>query len=640
MGKTLMISDLRKKIIFDAETDGLLKEVTKIHCLCLTILEDGNVTHKSYSDDPKGDENGSIIDGLKELESADLLIGHNIIGYDVPVCKKLYPWFSPKAFCYDTLIASKLAFREVAKSDYARIRSKRHGIQSNPFPMKLIGRYSLEAWGFRFRVYKGAYGKTTDWKTYDADMLKYCKQDVVVTHKLYNVCLDEEMPDEAIQLEMQVAEIIAEQERNGWLFNFKAAQELYIEISGRADESLEKLQEIFPPFEEVKWFTPKRDNKTRGYVKGVPFPKKKLIPFNPNSGLHIVRVLKDRYGWEPEDFTDKSLEQVKRGIKKEPTPKTDEEALGKLAYAEIPALLEYQMLKKRLGQLAEGQKAWLKLYDPETSKIFGRVDSVGTRTRRMTHNNPNVAQVPNSGSDYGTECRALFMAPEGYKQVGIDAAGLELRCLAHYMFPYDKGAYVDTVLNGNKANKTDSHSMNAKALIVSRDIAKTWFYGFIYGAGDEKLGRVGSPLGLSKKQAIAIGKKRRADFLASLPALDILIEKVKEITKLRGYLKVLDGLKVPSPSLYASLNSLLQTAGAIIMKRALVIADKKLRSSGLDYYFVGNIHDEFQLHIKDEDVEAAKKLLLESIPEAGEFYNFRCPLEGEVKIGSNWAETH
>ena len=203
-----------------------------------------------------------------------------------------------------------------------------------------------------------------------------------------------------------------------------------------------------------------------------------------------------------------------------------------------------------------------------------------------------------------------------------------------------KGAYVDTVLNGDKDSGTDSHSRNATALGLSRDDAKTWFYAFVYGAGDEKLGRIGSPLGLSKKAAINIGRKRRADFLESLPALKTLTEKVKEITQLRGYLKVLDGLKVPSPSLHAALNSLLQTAGAIIMKRALVIASKKLIEAGLDFYFVGNIHDEFQLCVLERDVEEAKELLLTSIPEAGQHYDFRCPLEGEVKIGQNWCETH
>jgi DNA polymerase I-like protein with 3'-5' exonuclease and polymerase domains len=246
----------------------------------------------------------------------------------------------------------------------------------------------------------------------------------------------------------------------------------------------------------------------------------------------------------------------------------------------------------------------------------------------MTHSGPNLAQVPAGYSEYGSECRELFTVAKGYKLVGADASGLELRCLAHYMGAFDDGDYARQILEG------DIHSYNQQiANIETRDLAKKFIYMFLYGGGNTAIAEA---CGISIKQA----KKIRKDFLDSLPHLRALMDLVKERSSTYRFLKSLDGLVIDSPSDFASLNTLLQSAGAIIMKRALFVADEKIKRFGLDARFVGNIHDEFQVEVIEEDAEIVGEILVDSITEAGEYYNFRCRLDGDFKIGNNWSETH
>ena len=265
-------------------------------------------------------------------------------------------------------------------------------------------------------------------------------------------------------------------------------------------------------------------------------------------------------------------------------------------------------------------------------RIYGSVITNGAVTGRMTHNSPNVAQVPAVGVPYGKECRTLFRVPEGRALVGADASGLELRCLAHYMARYDGGAYMKEILEG------DIHTANQKAAgLPTRDNAKTFIYAFLYGAGDEKIGSI---VGGTRQD----GKKLKNRFLKRTPAIAKLKAQVEHVAKTRKYLIGLDGRKLRVRAVYASLNLLLQSAGAILMKQALVILDDKLQKEGLtpgiDYEFVANIHDEWQIECDQKYAEFIGKTAVEAIAEAGVFFNFRCPLDGEYKIGKTWAETH
>jgi DNA polymerase I-like protein with 3'-5' exonuclease and polymerase domains len=307
------------------------------------------------------------------------------------------------------------------------------------------------------------------------------------------------------------------------------------------------------------------------------------------------------------------------------------------------------MLDKRLGQLSEGDKAWLKLIQPD-GRIHGRVLTTGTRTRRMTHANPNLAQVPNSHAPYGPECRSLFRATPGLVLVGCDADGLEARCLAHYMAIYDGGEYVKVILEGRKEDGTDVHSLNAGAIGTSRNTAKTFFYAFMYGGGMLKLGQIlaDDPNYADVKHdpdsLMDLGKTGHGKLMDGLPALAKLTKDVKRASSERGFIKALDGGTLISPSQHSALNTLLQSAGAIVMKRALVMATDQMLEDGLplwrDIHYVLNVHDEIQTESPEEYAERVGQIVADSIRRAGEYYEFRCPLAGSYDIGPTWAETH
>ena len=402
----------------------------------------------SCTDNDKG--NPSIFLGLKTLSEAETIIGHNIVNYDIPVIQKLVPGWSTKATVIDTLLLSRLYKPEIRDIDFGRVR------RGAKFPPKLIGSHSLEAWGYRLGNYKGEFGKTTDWKMWSVEMQAYCEQDVEVTTNLYHYFVDYigKWGKESLELEHAFAKIIQKQEQYGFAFDERAAADLYATLSQRRTELEAELKKVFPPIDKGGMFTPKANNATRGYVKGQPIWKPKLVEFNPQSRDHIAERLTKLYGWKPEVFTDTGKPQI------------DEEILSKMDYPEAKLLNENLMVSKRISQLAEGAQAWLKAIKDD-GRIHGAVTTNGAVTGRCTHHHPNLAQVPSVGAPYGAECRALFGPPHGYYQLGCDASGLELRCLAHYLTKYDGGAYRDVILFG------DIHTTNQQAAgLETRNEAK------------------------------------------------------------------------------------------------------------------------------------------------------------------------
>ena len=592
---------------FDIETNGLLPELDTIHCLVLKDVDTGEVT--SCSPD-------QVKDGLSMLEEADELIGHNIVGFDIPAITKVCPSFKYKGAIKDTLVMSRLIFPDIRDRDFRFIRIK------EDFPRKLIGSHSLRAWGYRILNYKGDY--EGGWETWTPEMQEYCEQDVEVTAALWDKLLSKKPSDLSVQLEHDVATIIRRQEEYGFAFDIDGARRLYGDLLGRRTVIASRLSSAFPPWEVLTPFTPKRDNQTLGYKKGITVDKSKIVEFNPGSRDHIAQKLQEKYGWKPKEWT------------QEGKPKVDEAVLAKLPYEEAKLLAEYLTLTKRLGQIGDGKQAWINL--ERSGRVHGRVNTNGAVTGRMTHSHPNMAQVPSVRAIYGKECRSLFKASsKSHVLIGCDADALELRCLAGYMAHYDKGAYIKTVLEGDKSQGTDMHTINANVLECDRDTAKTWFYAFIYGAGDAKLGAI---LGKSAGH----GKKSRQRFLESLPALAKLSSAVKRKVKDTGNLIGIDGRKLEIRSEHAALNTLLQSAGAIFMKQGLVILDKRLQEAGFkpshDYEFVANVHDEWQIEAKKEHAERVGEEAVQAIKAAGDYFNFACPLDAQYVIGTTWADTH
>lgn len=621
-------------LIFDLETDGLLDEVEVIHCIHLYDTE--TETHERYNDAGYGIHcRGTVEDGVRRLGEASELLAHNGIGYDYVVLDLLYPeWDASAAPArLDSLILARLIWPDMREGDFAaRARGywKIAGRQS-PTPEKfggIIGSHSLRAWGYRFGEHKGDFNPAdydATWKTigWREEMDDYCHQDVVVTKALWELIESKEPTPQSVELEHRFATIIARQERHGFLFDVGKAEALQQKLLERKADIEAQLQEFFPPWEKTTYdmFTPKRDNKTKGYQKGVTIrrEKTKTIVFNPGSRDHIADRLTELYGWEPTEHGSNGK------------PKVDDSVLKALDYPPVLLLREYLTIAKRLGQLAEGRQAWLSAVKDD-GRIHGRVNTNGAVTGRCTHSGPNVAQVPAVRAAFGKDCRSLFTVPEGYKLVGADASGLELRCLAHFMARWDDGNYGEQILNG------DIHTENQNAAgLPTRDNAKTFIYGFLYGAGDAKIGEI---VGKGPKA----GKALKKQFLRSLPALGKLVSLVQRKAKQNGFLIGLDGRHLHIRSEHAALNTLLQSAGALIMKQALVCLDSGLQGVGLvpgeDYEFVCNVHDEWQVEVKDEHAQRVADMSCTAMTLAGDIFNFRCRIDGEARIGSNWADTH
>lgn len=616
------------KILFDLESDGLIEETTKIHCICTYDLTNGEA--RTFSSQKEGD----VEAGVRYLMAGTELIGHNILGFDLIVLKKLYPFFNSPSNITDTLVLSRLVYPDMKERDFQRLKTD--------FPKQLIGRHSLESWGYRLGCKKGDFKKNNDFSTWSREMETYCENDVIVTRKLYEEFVKGGYSPESLDLEQRFAAIMQKQEKHGVLFDLDKARELYATLAKRRVELEQELQRVFEP-EKVEMKSTKfifmdqvYDTKAKAaeharhhakhYGKTIKScldliqtggNKTKEIPFNCGSRDQIAQRFIKKYNWKPTDFSPDGK------------PKVDEGVLKAMPYPEALPLCEYLMIQKRLGQLAEGKEAWVKL--EKGGRIHGRVNTNGAVTGRCTHSNPNMAQVPAVRAPYGKECRELFIVPKGYKMVGADASGLELRCLAHFMGKWDDGAYAKELLEG------DIHTANQKAAgLETRDQAKTFIYAFLYGAGDAKIGTV---VGKGQEH----GSKLRANFLKKTPALKYLKDAVEKAAK-RGYLVGLDGRKLWIRSEHAALNTLLQSAGALVMKKACVILDHSLKDEGLvcgvDYSFVLNVHDEWQIEVKEEYAELVGKLSVQSIRASGERFNFRCPLDGEFRIGNNWCETH
>lgn len=622
------------KLYVDTETNGFVEHLDRIHSIVIRNADTGDLMMSCA--DQAGYEPLEM--ALEIMQAADELVGHNLIGFDIPALQKVFPNWKTKAKLVDTLDLSRVAYPA------ERLREMDFTLQKKgKLPANLIGRHSIEAWGYRLGEKKEG-TDITDWSTWTPYMHARCESDTLVGVKLWWHLRDQGVPDEVVELERRVAQIIRRQEAHGFLFDAKAADELAAKLMRRKAELEAELQNAFPPWEVRTPFTPKANNKKMGYVKGVPTEKVRTVVFNPASRDHIANRLIEVRGWKPKEFTSTGKPQV------------DEGTIGTLPYPEAKTIGEYLMVGKRLGQLAEGKEA-LMAHVRKDGRIHGSVNPNGANTYRMTHSRPNMAQVPSVRAPYGKDFRALLGVPAGYRLVGCDADALELRCLASYMAPFDGGAYTKTVLEGKKEDGTDIHSVNAKALgldpvrkypvdgksLTGRDIAKVWFYAFIYGAGDFKLGTILGVKGSDGKVRNA-GKASRARFLKSLPALNTLVTKVKQRAKLRGFLLAIDGRKLFVRSEHAALNTLLQSAGAIVMKKALVMLDDFLREagmrSGIDYEFVANVHDEWQIEVREPLAESVGRAARTSIVAAGEALRFRCPLDGGYVVGKNWAETH
>ena len=568
-----------KPMYLDIETNGLDPDTIWV----AVTMQDGEI-QEHYDRD-----------SLSQALSGDFpVVGHNLIGFDLPVLDKLWGITMDKRRVMDTLVLSRLA---------------------NP---QREGGHRLANWGGK--------GDHDDWSCLSREMVDYCIQDVRVTAKAYNKLKIElrNFKQESIDLEHEVQWIMQEQIRNGWLLDLRQAMDLLATLKERKLVVEDEVHKVFKPkWVDVKQVVPK--TKKDGSLSKVgltddeyqkvqqsgdrsPFMRRALKPFNLGSRQQIGEYLKD-FGWKPCKLT--------------PTgqPVVDEAVLSTVKDIPQAALIaEYLMLQKRVGTV----QSWVDEAAPDTGRVHGYVNTNGAVTGRMTHSKPNLAQVPAGYSPYGKECRQCWIARDGYKLVGFDASGLELRMLAHYMNDED---YTNEVING------DIHTANQHlAGLESRDSAKTFIYALLYGAGDAKLGKVAGG------GAIA-GKRLRKRFMHNLPAYATLKTRITTEAA-QGYISGLDGRYLHIRSEHKALNTLLQSAGAIVMKKALCLLQEYAILWGLDYYFVGNIHDEVQAEVRGDQADKYGRLAVSCLEAAGIELGLNCKLTGEYKVGSSWAETH
>lgn len=574
-------------IYLDLEANGLDPDV--IHCVGLAI-DDGPVL---------------LLRTREQLEQVlcrckgARLYAHNGIKYDFPVLTRVWGIDLDGFLLADSMVMAQF------------------------LNFSNAGSFSLDNLSRLVGEYKGSYD--AGWEVYTDAMGAYCKQDVKALRAIVKRLEPEITGEGAIELEYMVQAEISKQLSRGWLLDVRKASTLLGGLVDRKMEVEDEVRTVFKPVAvPVKEVEPKTKKDGTLSAVGLKYLGERALDvvggvhtrvdwqeFNLGSRQQIGERL-IRAGWNPTDFTETGQ------------PKVDETTLEGVDIPEAQLICEYLMLEKRIGML----NSWLEAADSE-GVVRGRINICGARTHRMTHSNPNLAQVTSSRKPYGKEMRECWIARPGYKLVGWDAEGLELRMLAHYMADPE---YAERVVTGSQEEGTDVHTTNQHAAgLPDRDAAKTFIYAFMYGAGDAKIGSI---VGKGRAE----GSRLKARFLQRTPALKSLKERVERAAS-RGYIKSLDGRHLITVE-YKALNTLLQGGGSIVMKRALVILAEHVRKFELDVHFVGNIHDEVQAEVRPDDIPMYEECVHKAIKQAGEFYNLRVPMAAKVHVGDSWAETH
>ena len=564
-------------IVVDIETDSL--DATKIYCIVARNMESGD--NYAFVGDDCYDKFPKFIE-----KHAEKIVMHNGVGFDAPVLNRLARTNIRLPQIEDTLIMSQLY---------------------NP---ERMNGHSLDSWGKRLGYNKIEFH---DFSKFTNEMLTYCKRDVELTHKVYNHLKLEgkNFSDYSLRLEHDIRSIVSKQEKNGFYLDQQKAMELRAKLEDQAEDIEKNVHKTFPPLKREEEFVPKVNNKTRGYEKGVPFTKVSYEKFNLASRKQIAERLM-MLGWKPDKFTDKN------------SPIVDEGVLSKITnIPEAKLIAKYLLLKKRTSQIS----SWLDEVNNTTGRVHGRVLTLRCVSGRMSHNSPNMAQVPATYSPFGKECREVWTTdkPDTHVIFGTDASGLELRMLAHYI---DTPDYTNEILNG------DIHTKNMNmAGLTDRDQAKTFIYAFLFGAGAKKISTiVGS-------KDLTLGKKLIDKFLSELPRLKSFRSQVEEAAQ-SGKVRGLDGRLFNVRSAHKAVNTIIQGAGAIACKVWLRNMMKHVYKKGLDVKLIASIHDEYQFEVNKNDIQSMGEVVKLSIKETTEQLNLKCPLDAEFKTGSSWADTH
>lgn len=648
-----------------------------------------------YEDLPPED---TLTEGVRMLEEAKLRVAHNGIRFDEKAIRKIFPWYDPQGELRDTLVLVRVIAPDVKDNDYrlaerGRLPGQLIGSHSLDAWGYRVGKHKGD-----YSKQMTALGKDP-WASWNLDQEDYCEGDIDVTEIIWAACQKDMPPDGCVALEHAVHDLCGVMEENGYFFDAEGAEKLSAELETESKLLSDEVREKFGYWYRaarrkvvrMRWDDPKGINKAAKYeepdtewgedlsravwgrfvfpkksityrskrawpeyrTEGAPYCPIEKVEFNPGSRHHIIDRFTENYNWEPQDFTEKGF------------PSVSDDVLQKLALKipEAKTLAEVLFYEKLIGMVKRGNNSWLSCYNPETQRIHGYINSGGTVSGRAAHNNPNLGQIPavvkkkneetgkkeiqyGRAGDYGWECRYLFFTPEWvndeeWVQVGVDLKGIELRRLGEECAPFDGGKLIEICCDPER----DPHDYHMELTgLNNRDDLKRGTYGLMYGAGDWKLGHTFDPLASDDEKKRA-GARFRNTLMTRVPALGKAIERIKAQAE-RGFLVGLDGRRLGVRAVYSALNLRLQSDAALIAKKWLVLTEEYLLAAGLNHGWDGDfamltwVHDEIQIACKKRYADLVASTCVKAANNAGTYFNSRCPVDADAKIGHNWAECH
>ena len=625
-------------IVFaDIETNDL--NADKLWCICVKEKETGKV-HEFHNLHEDQAERTRFKDYAKKVTR---WVGHNFINFDAPVINRHLGNVIDMSKIVDTLVVSMLI-------DFG------------------IGSHKLATWGEKLGYPKDNFSDFQGGLT--QEMLDYCHRDVEVTEKLFNHFAPHIMSQawsQAMRLEHDVAIICQEMHEGGFEFNIDVANKLHLDITKRLQELEERIHQAFPPKLELIKTIKYRVKEDGGLFKNVEkaleeFPETKIVDdmlecydyvaFNPGSTKHRVERLWEA-GWKPVEKTKGHIKAIREDNKEKlehygyygwTVSEENLKTLPEDAPEGAQALAEWLTLEGRRSTLAE----WIQAFsDSNDSCIHGQFLHIGSWTGRMAHRHPNMGNIPSVfhgepksavervKKDYDGDFRDLWTTPDGCYLVGTDAAGIQLRILADIM---ESKQYVKAIIEGKKEEGTDIHNLNRKALglkHITRDMAKTFIYAFLLGAGTQKIAQILKTNAREANRAVH-------NFTTSIEGLSRLRGVVIPDIAERGYFKAYDGRKVFVPNQHKTLAGMLQNGETLVMKYATrrwrEIADREK----IDYKICTWVHDEWQTQVRGalDVAERLGEIQRDAIKWAGLHLGIMCPLEGESSIGKSWKDTH
>lgn len=631
--------------VLDVEANGL-DDATIVHLVVLREVINSHVVKTVYRDLSSDQDS---LNALRDhIARCKVVAGHNIIGYDLRILDSL---LDIKIECpvLDTLVLSRL------------------------LNYNIEGGHSLETWGVRLGITKEGTG-IVDWSIRTAEMESRCLSDVEINFAIvqrYMRILQDDQWQDALETEHFVARQCRRMHSTGFPFDRVGAESLREHLDGRLTRLDAAIEVGFPPKAvAIREITPRRTkagtlnatdfrwvgSKDLSAFDGGPFTVFEYVPFNPGSPRQIIERLNE-FGWKPTEKTKGHVEALRaRPQNKEKLRefarvgwKVSEENLKTLPPTAPSAafkLAERIAIASRVSDLSE----WLALCDETKASgpaIYGSFQSIGAWTHRLSHQKPNTANIPQSKPSkkdtpfvaelqvLNGEMRKLFRARPGYRLIGTDADGIQMRIFAHLC---GDQSLIDSLVKGRKEDGTDAHSLNKSLLgsvCGSRDVAKTFIYAFLLGAGAGKIAEI---LGCSAREA----KDAVDRFIGQLSGLTELKHGRIPADATRGYFVGLDGRKVVCDSKHLMMSGYLQNGEKVLMAKAMQRWVSILDGDGIDYLIHNWVHDEWQTGSPDDDEVCAhiQRTQCDALVWAGAQLGLSLPTPGESKWGYNWKATH